>query len=247
MKPFLQGHIECESKTTNIGLGPLPSSTHCSSGKRIIANKPTYQRRKEGSSLPTTRIFDLIIAGIDYSYTSPAICVFDTTKELKYENLRFFGVVKEKVRTKLAGEYGPLHITAIEDYDSPEQRFKFLADWAEKILVLNNVQEVVLEGYAYGSRAGLIFQIAENTSLLKQVLYRNNIPFTDPKPTEVKKAYTGKGNTKKEPIIDQVQDELGISFADILGVSRPYAKPIDDLCDSFMILKQHEFFKKDII
>lgn len=185
----------------------------------------------------------MIICGIDFSYTSPAICVYDTDTPLVFDSLKFYNMYKVK---KLQGVYANVRVDPYPDFTCPEERFQNIRDWALDIVISNNVEEAVIEGYALGSRAGLIFQIAENTSLLKNALYNNNIPFITPAPTAVKKVFVGKGNASKEDVVDAFIRRTGVDLSKHLGLSDKdkYKKPIDDLCDSFALLHMHNSVDK---
>lgn len=182
----------------------------------------------------------MVIAGIDYSYTSPAICVFDTAKELKFENLHFYNINGTKSR---AGFYGNITIKLFRDYESQEERFRNICNWASGILIHHRVDEACIEGYAMGASSGLVFQIAENASLLKQYMDLNDIKFATPPPSQVKKLFTGKGNAKKEVMVETFQTQLSVKMHEILGI-KEMAKPIDDLCDSYAVMKCHSFFNE---
>lgn len=186
-----------------------------------------------------------ILAGIDYSYTSPAICVYDTSKELKFENLFFYNFNDKK---KLQGQHGPysnVRIGLMPEYSSPEERYRNICTWASGVLFSHNVKEACIEGYSFGASSGLVFNIAENASLIKQYMNIKNIPFTTPTPSQVKKNFTGKGNSKKDIMVEEFHRRYpDIKLHDLLGV-KEMAKPIDDLVDSFAVLLCHEHFNKD--
>ena len=38
----------------------------------------------------------MVLAGIDYSYTSPAICIYNTEDILEYANLKFYNMNDRK-------------------------------------------------------------------------------------------------------------------------------------------------------
>ncbi|BAU40022.1 hypothetical protein [Ralstonia phage RSP15] len=176
-----------------------------------------------------------IVAGIDYSMTSPAIAIYDTEKELSFDNLLMFNLSEKK---KYQGVWGNIRIDPTPVWDCPEERFLKIAEWAIDILTENKVEEVVLEGYAMGSTKGLVFQIAEHASVLKQKLYAKGIPFTCPAPTSVKKAFAGSGNAKKPDMVEAFEKRFGVSITDILGC--PRAKGSDnDIVDSVANLMMH--------
>lgn len=181
-----------------------------------------------------------VLCGIDYSYTSPAICIHDNSKELTFENLTFYNMNDKK---KLAGAHGNIHIRTFPEYASQEERFRNICAWAGAILEAHSVDEVCIEGYSMGASSGLVFNIAENTSLIKQYMSLNNIPFHTPAPTQVKKLFTGKGNAKKDMVVETFHNKFGVKMHEILGI-KEMSKPIDDLCDSFAVLQCHPFYKE---
>jgi Holliday junction resolvasome RuvABC endonuclease subunit len=182
----------------------------------------------------------MIIAGIDYSYTSPAICVYNTEREFKFDNLLFYNMNGTKSR---AGHYQNITIDLFKEYETTEERFRNICDWASGILEVFHVQEACIEGYALGSSSGLVFQIAENASLLKQYMDLHGIAFTTPPPSQVKKNFTGKGNAKKDVMVDTFHHLMGVKLHEILGI-KEMAKPIDDIADSLAVLRCHSFFKE---
>lgn len=184
----------------------------------------------------------MVIVGIDYSMCSPAICVYDTETELKFENLHFFNINDKK---KLKGSYGNIRIETFPVYNTQEERFRNICNWAGKVLVDMKVESAAIEGYSFGASAGLVFNIAENGSLIKQFMSLNSIPFTTPPPSQVKKSFTGKGNSKKDAMVLKFEEILNVKINEILGI-KPMAKPIDDIVDSFAVLLCNEHFKGTI-
>jgi Holliday junction resolvasome RuvABC endonuclease subunit len=125
-----------------------------------------------------------------------------------------------------------------KEHDSPETRYLAIADWTISILVSNRVEEVVLEGYALGASAGLVFNIAENTSVLKQKLRAAGIKFTTPSPSVAKKRLSGKGNSKKPDMCQAFTDKFGVSLSATLGC-KPGDTPENDLVDATANLMTH--------
>lgn len=183
------------------------------------------------------------IAGIDYSMNSPAICVYDTTKDFKFENLKFYNTGTLKTCT---GQFGNVHIALIPPYTTQEERFRDSAKWGLDILLANGVESATIEGYSMGASSGLVFQIAENTSLIKQGMSLNGIDFETPSPTSVKKNFCGKGNMKKDGMVDHFYDVVfpGTELHDIIKRPNRMSKPCDDLVDSVAVLLCHKHFKK---
>lgn len=179
----------------------------------------------------------MIIAGVDYSYTSPAICVWDTETDYKFENLYFYNLFGVK---KYTGVFGNICIDLLpksSTFLNTEEKFRYVCKWASDILYSHGVTKISIEGYSMRSKYGLLFQIAENTSLLKQWMRLNNVDFVTPAPTQIKKLYSGKGNAKKDLMVKSFDAKFpGYELYKILGMSEFDKKPIDDIVDSHAML-----------
>lgn len=175
-----------------------------------------------------------VVCGIDYSMNSPAICVYDTDTDLKFENLKLFSLSDQK--TKI-GTFGNIRLDLLRPYTSPEERYHNNAIWVRDILLELGVSEYAMEGYSMGSSSGLVFNIAENGGALKQMLWKAGIVQREsPSPSTVKKYHSGKGNSKKEPMVDAFNDLFMVQLHDLIKLKAPYAKPVDDLTDSWAVL-----------
>lgn len=191
----------------------------------------------------------MIFAGIDLSYTSPAVCIYDDLLDPVFENLSFYNLKEDKTRNSIkgCGIFGNIQIDIQPKWTCAEERYFINAKWLTTILEQHKVEAVALEGYAMGSRTGLVFNIAENTSLVKQWLFHNGVQFELPSPGTVKKQFTGKGNAKKEPMIDRFHEVFPhVQLDKILGL-KEYAKPIDDIVDSFANLLTHSKLTRKFI
>ena len=174
-----------------------------------------------------------IIAGIDYSMTRPAICVHSGA-EWSLKNCTFHYIVhKDKHLVVTDQVKGSLH----KEWKQPEQRFDNLSSWSIDILSSASVNDVCLEGYAFGAR-GLVFQIGENTGALKQKMFEKNIPFIVSPPTVIKKFATGKGNSNKEKMWDSFIEETGFNLFNILGQEeKKNWSPVSDMVDAYFLAK----------
>jgi len=167
------------------------------------------------------------IAGIDYSTTSPSICVkvgdswdihFLTLKkkladEYWYEPFLFFGHTLPNI---------PITIS----------RYKYISSWAMDVIKSYDVSAVILEDYAYAA-TGRVFNIGENTGILKYRLLHKDIPFYEVPPTVIKKYATGKGNAKKEMMLSNFITTTGVNIHDVMNYAGD--NPISDIVDSFFI------------
>ena len=175
----------------------------------------------------------MLIAGIDYSLCGPAICVFDG-KDFSYKNCSFYYLTDTK---KYADTYmGNIFGERFIDWNTEQERYSSIADWATEVIL--GCDHVALEGYAY-SATGRVFQIAENTGLLKYKIYQTGIPITIIPPTEVKKYATGKGNADKQMMYDSFVQDTGMALKiAITPDKKEITSPISDIVDSYFICKK---------
>lgn len=182
----------------------------------------------------------MILAGVDYSMQSPGIAIASTDDDLIFENVEFHGFNGTK---SLPGVYGNITIHPTDkEWPTDEERYSRLA--RRVVTLLNNagVEWVCLEGLSMGSRKGSILNIAQNHGEFRQALTRQGIPFILPAPTEIKKAFSGKGNAKKEAMVDAFDQKTGNDIGSILGKTK-YNSPENDLVDAFAML---EFIYKQV-
>ena len=170
------------------------------------------------------------IIGIDYSLTSPAICVMNG------EKLNFYYLTsKKKYDGKMADNIeGQLH----DDWDNPMHRFGLISDWVFYVLLdlHEGDYEIFIEGYSYGSKGQGLFQIAENCGILKYRLQEQNLPYETVVPSVVKKGATGKGNADKDMMYNAFVAETNIDLKSIFETEK-VGNPISDIADSYFIQK----------
>jgi len=177
----------------------------------------------------------MVIAGIDYSLRGPSICLYNNPDGIfSYKYCSFFYLTENKrqseiIESNIFGE-------RLSDWDSDEERYETLAQWATDIVM--GCSQVALEGYAYGAM-GRVFNIAENTGILKFQLYRLGIPVTIFPPTDIKKFATSKGNADKNMMYDAFITETGINLKNILTPKKSDSvSPVSDIVDSYYICKR---------
>lgn len=171
------------------------------------------------------------LAGIDYSMTSPSICVFDgNTWDVKHCKLHYMVKSDKKLYSKgiLVGSLYPT-------YENDQDRYQKLGDWSMK--AIGDVDTLAIEGYAFGA-VGRVFQIAENTGVLKQRMWQARKNYTAFAPSEIKKFATGKGNADKQKMFDAFYEETKIDMFDLLSISnRKNWNPVSDIIDAYYIAK----------
>lgn len=170
----------------------------------------------------------MIVAGIDYSMTSPAICVGEV--DSPYEDLKFFAFGKKKMQ---GYHYDQFTIDEYPKWTVAQERYNALANWALQIIKEYDVEMVSMEGYSFGSK-GKVFNLAENMGLLKHRLWELDIPFIEIPPTQAKKFATGKGNADKDAMFKAFVDRTGVDLKVALGdTTKGIGNPVSDLIDAY--------------
>lgn len=175
----------------------------------------------------------MIICGIDYSLTSPAITIHEGT-EWNIANCKFYYFVYKEKQLVTSGQF---YGTMYPEYLSDPHRYENLSDWSLDIIKKNKVDSVCVEGYAFGA-VGRVFQIAENAGLLKYKVWKEKIPCQVFAPAEIKKYATGKGNATKEKMYDAFLEETAVDIRKKLDIMRTTQwNPLSDIVDSYYIAK----------
>ena len=175
------------------------------------------------------------IVGIDYSLTSPAVCINDG-------DLTFYYLTNKK---KLIGQmneniFGYEH----EEWTDPIKRFKNISNFVFYVLGkhisptigFRSIDKIFIEGYSYGSKGQGLFQIAENCGLLKYRLQEMNLNYDTVVPSVVKKGATGKGNADKDMMYEAFKKETKLDLKKIFDTEK-VGNPISDIADSYFIQK----------
>lgn len=175
-----------------------------------------------------------IVVGIDYSMSSPAICIHksDHGAPWSFDNCKFHFITdKKKCLVRDHFFCGYTH----EDYLTQEQRFNNLGAWAS--FLISDEAFVYMEGYAFGAK-GQIFNIGENGGVLKNKLWNKNPgrPINIISPPSVKKFATGKGNADKVAMQEAFIKETGVKIDVHFGVTAG-SSPASDIVDAYYIAK----------
>jgi len=177
------------------------------------------------------------IGGIDYSLSCPAVTIYTGEKEnFSFDNCQSFflsGVKKYEDYQYKNIEGSP----QFKLWETPEERYDFISDWALDILITHKIELVAIEDYSYGSK-GKVFHIAENTGLLKYKIWQAEIKMHLVAPTVIKKFATGKGNANKESMYESFLQETSRNLQEELVVkSEKIGNPTSDIVDSYYICK----------
>jgi len=183
------------------------------------------------------------IAGIDYSLTSPAICVYkeEDGGYFDFDRCMLYYLSNNKRQQQLASGCGLSNLIAepYPEWETEEERHDALSSWV--ISLIQECSEVFIEGYAFATSAQAgVRSIAENTGLLKHKMWKRKMVFKAYPPTVIKKFATGKGNANKEQMYEAFVDEL-LTPTDLKERLTPKAKkvinPISDIVDAYFIAK----------
>lgn len=170
-----------------------------------------------------------IVAGIDYSMSSPAICVH-TGNSWSIENCTFYFLTAKR---RSVVKTWPFFSDEHKDYFCQQERFDNISEWA--VSCVPRGSEVYMEGYSYAS-TGVVFDIAENTGLLKHKFWEIAQPIIVFSPPSIKKFATGKGNANKELMFDAFIKETGKKF-DVLLNCKVGNSPLSDVVDAYYVAK----------
>ena len=176
------------------------------------------------------------VAGIDYSLTSPAVCVGKLVDGmLKFENCKFHFIKKNRSHES----FGNFRAYDYPKYSDEIERYVRLAEWAIECIRWFNgrAKHVYLEDYAFAA-TGRVFNIGENTGILKQKLRSSGFRYTTIPPTVIKKKATGKGNANKELMYETFLAETNVDLQSRLTPkSTKIVNPVSDIVDSYYICK----------
>jgi len=190
--------------------------------------------------------------GIDYSLSSPGVCVNTSDGEFKYEDCTFYFLTNTKKYDATFKEKIAFGTSAVEyigtqhkPYTSEPERYSQIADWVIDIiksqsqLMIGKLWEkkpiIQIEDYSYGS-TGRVFHIAENLGLLKYKLKMEcGWDYTLLPPSVVKKFATDKGNANKELMLDAFEKDTGTNLAQVFDTTS--ISPVSDVADAYFICK----------
>ena len=193
--------------------------------------------------------------GIDYSLSSPGICVNTSEEEFRYEDCKFYYLTNTKKYEGTFKEKMAFGTSAVEyigtphrPYNSEPERYNNIANWVIDIiksqpqLMVGKLWEkhpiIQIEDYSFGS-TGRVFHIAENLGLLKYKLkIECGWDYTLLAPSVIKKFATDKGNANKEMMLHAFQGDTGVNLAELFESSAK--SPISDVVDAYFICKYQE-------
>ena len=173
------------------------------------------------------------ILGIDLSLTSPSLCIYDNNGVFDLDHVKIY-YLTDVNKSIMQNKY----LTGIKypDYQTQEDRYHVLSSWVLDRVKEHKVKQVFIEGYAFNA-VGRVFQIAENTGVLKYRLKMVGLNTITVPPTVIKKYATGKGNANKEVMQASFLHETGINLKNTLSLTEKQWNPSSDIIDSYYVCK----------
>ena len=179
------------------------------------------------------------ICGIDPSMNSSGKCIMDLDpKDFSIKSIKFYGYNSVKIRCISEGN---VNLTSVGTkylksnmFDRQNAAYKIINEDME------DVKHVAFEGYAFGAN-GKVFNIAEATSVIKQMLYHAGYKIHLIEPNVNKKLATGKGNANKFGMLDAFNAkhqgfELIKCFDGISAITdKKIPAPITDIIDAYWL------------
>ena len=191
--------------------------------------------------------------GIDYSLSSPGVCVNTSEGEFRYEDCSFYFLTGTKKYDNTFKDNDVRYVgTGHKLYTSEPERYNNIADWAidiikshikeyqikEKLFHWPGNPTIQIEDYSYGS-TGRVFHIAENLGLLKYKLKMEcGWDYTLLPPSVIKKFATDKGNANKELMLEAFEKDTGVNLEVLFDTKSK--SPITDVADAYFICKYQE-------
>lgn len=208
----------------------------------------------------------MIKIGIDFSIVSPAICIYKNGEYKFISFFDDYGKNWQKSKSKKFQYHNQLseiielipYTRVIDNSDyRTEQKTKMASAKMISAIIMNKLKEEIgdeeviigLEGFSYGSISSSTLDLALYNSFLRIKLIEE---FGEDcliiiSPTEGKKTLFGKGNAKKDDMIksfienkldDEELTKCGFwKFCSSNDLDFKDIKPIDDLVDSYGIIK----------
>ena len=173
--------------------------------------------------------------GIDYSLSSPAICInTNGFFELHYLTSvkKYIGNIEtNNPNFKIIGH------AHTKEYSCNEERFNNIAEWSLSLLEPTDI--VNIEGYAFAA-AGLVFNIAENCGILKHKLWKAGIKYHITPPSAAKKFATSRGTANKDAMVNAFIGDTGLDVFRIYNTTKAIS-PINDIADAYFLCKMFIF------
>lgn len=166
--------------------------------------------------------------------TSPAICFYtEADGDLNFANCECYYLTQlKKYEVSFKNVYGDY----VEFDENLNHRYDTISSYFLDRIYERDVKKVFIEDYSMGS-TGRVFNIAENTGILKYRFWCLGINYATVAPTVIKKFATGKGNSNKEKMQEAFELENSIRLKEELKQTEKQWNPSSDIIDAYYICK----------
>lgn len=187
--------------------------------------------------LYSLKIKYMIYVGIDYSLTSPSVCVYNSDRgDFVFDNCTFSVISDVKIPPNLPKN---IFISPHKPWTNQDERYHNIADYLIKTNCLESADVILIEDYAFAAK-GRVFGIAENTEVLQYNLWLKKKQYTKISPKSIKKWATGSGNAAKEQMVEAFHKnpknpDMFSIFASPRKKTGKVDSPLSDIVDSYFI------------
>lgn len=164
------------------------------------------------------------ICGIDFSLTNTGITIL--------ENDEYFFYIFPKCKPNNMINENIKYIARMNK-EKDFNRYIDLAKQIVEVLKKHNVNKVFIEDYALTKIQGYKINLIEGTSVLKTLLFLNDIEIIKKSVCNIKKMATGYGHSEKEEMLKIFLEEFPNMKEEMTNLKK-YAL---DISDSFFVLK----------
>lgn len=164
--------------------------------------------------------------------TSPAICIYNGNSMTNFSpaTCNFYSLSDYEIPN-----FSNFNFARHKSWKEDQERYDQIARWAINILdEVGEYGEIAIEGYSMGSK-GKVFNIAENTGVLKHEMWKRGWDIHIFPPTVIKKHATGKGNSDKTKMYDFWTERTKMDLKTKIQPTRKLGSPTTDLVDAFFI------------
>lgn len=175
------------------------------------------------------------LIGIDFSLTSPAVCI-------EKDNEHFFYAIQRK-ENKLVRKLNMLNNVTVEicpkegmtDFEYNDKMTDMLMRWINSNIGTNPI--FAMEDWIYSIRGNSLIDIVYATSIFRYKLIKKYGEINFYSPTHIKKHATGKGNAKKEDMLFAFNRiHYKTPFGEWCHKMSKTEKPTEDMIDAYWTL-----------
>ena len=189
----------------------------------------------------------MVYAGIDYSINCPCVCIYnDDDGKFNHDNCTYFfqqnNVSKKEIERRNNLNLKNIRCSNQYKWKNNYARYLALADYFISILIQYDVSVVAMEDYALNG-SGKVFNIAECTYTIKNLMFLCGIKVYTYPPTYVKRIFTTKGNADKDLMCSCYTMRYNVNIPNMFECDNTDS-PVSDIIDSHAML--YAYFNGDL-